>query len=148
MADDLWVREVHPGSGRSAVVDGAGDSVWLYLTEPGGAGITADCWLFNRVPAPAEVSAYRAEGQPPPAVAGVAGEGAYRPEALTPERVRLRWSADGESVAALVDGEPTGFIAAGRPRGYSRHLRAESAWGAPLDLALYRATFEPGPPEA
>jgi hypothetical protein len=142
MTDDgLWVSEDHPTSGRTAVVEDAGDSVWLYLTEPGGARIVADCWLFNRVPAPDDVDAAAGTDAPPPAVAAVVGEGAHRPVPLDPAQVRFRWSADGESVAALVDGEPVGCIVAGRERGSSRHLRVAGPWGEPLDPALYQATF-------
>ena len=141
MTDDLWVSEDHPISGRTAVVEDAGHSVWLYLTEPGGAQIAADCWLFNRVPAPAELDRAAAAHGPPPAVAAVVDEGAHRPAPIDPAAVRFRWSPDGESVAALIDGEPVGCIVAGRERGMSRHLRLAGPWGEPLDAAVFDATF-------
>ena len=141
MTDDLWVSEDHPISGRTAVVEDAGHSVWLYLTEPGGAPIAADCWLLNRVPAPEAVDEAAAAQGPPPAVAAVVGEGAHRPAPIDPATVRFRWSADGESVAALIGDEPVGCIVAGRERGMSRHLRLASPWGEPLDAAVYDATF-------
>jgi hypothetical protein len=145
MSDELWVSDTSPVSGRSAIVESAGDSVWLYLTAPDGESIAADCWLFNRVPAPASVAAYRNAGGPPPAVAVVVGDGAHRLEAIGAARVTFRWSPDGESVAALVDGVVLGFIAAGRRHGHSRHLRADGPWGAPFDAELYRATFDDAP---
>jgi hypothetical protein len=48
----MRVSERHPDSGRTAIIADEGDSVWLYLTDPSGEGVTTDCWLMNRIPAP------------------------------------------------------------------------------------------------
>jgi hypothetical protein len=146
MTEELTVSDPHPSSGRTAIVADEGESVWLYLTGPDGS-IAADCWLYNRVPAPStaalrpRLGEYRARGAPPPAPAEVVGPSAHRDAPLDPVTVTLAWSADGEAVAASVDGVLVGFIAPGVRRGYSRHLRAAGPWGSPLDGALHAELF-------
>ena len=145
----IRVSERHPGSHRTAIIADEGDSVWLYLTDASGEGITADCWLVNRIPAPryAELAEtegaerYRGEGLPPPAIAEVVAEGAFRAAPLDAARCRFTWAANGESVAAYYETELLGFIAHGEPRGFSRFLRVASPWGEPLDLERYAEVF-------
>jgi hypothetical protein len=147
--DSLHVSERHPASRRTAIIADEGDSVWLYLTDAGGEGITADCWLMNRIPAPryAELAEnegaerYRGEGLPPPAIAEVVAEGAFRSAPLEAARCRFTWAANGESVAAYYETVLLGFIARGEPRGFSRFLRVASPWGEPLDLDRYTEVF-------
>ena len=147
--DSLHVTERHPDSRRTAIIADEGDSVWLYLTDAGGEGITADCWLMNRIPAPryAELAEndgaerYRGEGLPPPAIAEVVAEGAFRSAPLEAARCRFTWAANGESVAAYYETVLLGFIARGEPRGFSRFLRVASPWGEPLDLERYTEVF-------
>ena len=147
--DSLHLSERHPSSRRTAIIADEGDSVWLYLTEANGEGVTSDCWLVNRVPAPryadlAEnegAERYRAEGLPPPAIAEVVAEGAFHPAPLEAARLRFAWAANGESVAAYYEAELLGFIARGEPRGFSRFLRVPSPWGEPLDLERFVEVF-------
>lgn len=139
----------HAGSGRAAAIADEGDSVWLYLTEPGGTGIVADCWLFNRVPAPTaeelepRKAEFRARSQPPPATADVTTPQAFRAAPLGDGEVRFVWSADGHSVAAWIAGQLAGFIAPAEPRGYSAHLLMACPWGQPLDPVRYAQLFPP-----
>jgi hypothetical protein len=58
------------------------------------------------------------------------------------DRWAVRWSADGESVAALLDGRPIGFIVTGHPHGYARYL-ADNArpWALPWSGDVYRVAF-------
>ena len=145
----MRVSERHPDSHRTAIIVDEGDSVWLYLTEASGEGITADCWLVNRIPAPryaqlAEsegAERYRDEGLPPPAIAEVVAEGAFRPAPLEAARWHFTWATNGESVAAYYGTELLGFIVRGEPRGFSRFLRVASPWGEPLDLAMFAEVF-------
>lgn len=144
---EFWMSSEHTSSGRAAAVADEGDSVWLYVTEPGGDRIVAGCWLFNRVPAPggddveARAAEYEARGEPPPAPGEVVGHEARLDGPLEGGRVRFVWSTDGESVAVSIDGELAGFVAGGEPGGYSAQLRVECAWGRPLDLTLYAELF-------
>jgi len=149
MPSALHVTERHPDSHRVAIIADEGDSVWLYLTDASGEGVTADCWLMNRIPAPryaelAEIEGaerYREEGLPPPAIAEVVAEGAFRAAPLEAARCRFGWAANGESVAAYYETELLGFIVRGEPRGFSRFLRVPSPWGEPLDLAMFLEVF-------
>jgi hypothetical protein len=149
MPTALHVSERHPDSRRTAIIADEGDSVWLYLTEASGEGVTADCWLVNRIPAPsyAELAEdegaerYRGEGLPPPAIAEVVAEGAFRSSPLDAASCHFAWAANGESVAAYYETELLGFIVRGEPRGFSRFLRVASPWGEPLDLARFAEVF-------
>lgn len=149
MTGNFHVSERHPDSGRTAIIADEGDSVWLYLTDASGEGVIADCWLMNRIPAPryAELAEtegaerYRGEGLPPPAIAEVVADGAFRPAPLEPARCRFTWAANGESVAAHYETELLGYIARGEPRGFSRFLKVASPWGEPLDLERYSEIF-------
>src|ERR671933_631106 len=131
-ADALRVSERHPDSHRTAIIADEGDSVWLYLTDSSGEGITADCWLVNRIPAPryAELAEsegaerYRDEGLPPPAIAEVVAEGAFHTAPLDAARCRFSWAANGESVSAFFVTVLLGFISRGESRGFSSSLRA------------------------
>jgi hypothetical protein len=149
MAAVLHVSERHPDSHRTAIIADEGDSVWLYLTEASGEGVIADCWLMNRIPAPryAELAEgegaerYRDEGLPPPAIAEVVAEGAFRETPLDASLCRFTWAADGQSVAAYYETQLLGFIVRGEPRGFSRFLRVASPWGEPLDLERFVEVF-------
>jgi len=149
MTTAVHVTERHPDSRRTAIIADEGDSVWLYLTDAGGEAVTADCWLMNRIPAPryaelAEIEGaerYRDEGLPPPAIAEVVAEGAFRAAPLEAALCRFTWAANGESVAAYYETQLLGFIVRGEPRGFSRFLRVPSPWGEPLDLERFVAVF-------
>jgi hypothetical protein len=149
MSGTLRVTERHPDSLRTAIIADEGDSIWLYLTSAGSEEVIADCWLMNRIPAPpyatlAEAEGaerYRDEGVPPPAIAEVVADGAFRTTPLEAARCRFAWAANGESVAAYYGSELLGFIARGEPRGFSKFLRLPSPWGEPLDLERFVAVF-------
>jgi hypothetical protein len=149
MSGRLRVSERHPDSRRTAIIADEGDSIWLYLTDASGEGVTADCWLMNRIPAPSYAALaeeegaerYRGEGLPPPAIAEVVAEGAFRTTPLEAARCRFTWASNGESVAAYYETELIGFIARGEPRGFSRFLRLPSPWGEPLDLERFVEVF-------
>jgi hypothetical protein len=141
----FWRSSENAVSRRTAVVADEGDSIWMYLTEPDGATIVADCWLFNRIPAPTDLElearapAYRARSEPPPATADVTTPDAFHAGPLAD--LRIVWSADGDSVAAWVDHQLVGFIAGAGPRGYSVHLTAECDWGRPASIVSYEELF-------
>jgi hypothetical protein len=147
---EFFASSTHPASGRSAMIADEGDSVWIYLTEPAGTKIAADCWLFNRIPATAGVELearwpdYRARHKPPPAPAEVITPEACQATPLRDDEVRFVWSADGHSVAAWANGRLAGFIAGAERRGYSSNLLAECPWGRPLDPALHAQLFGEG----
>src|SRR5262245_39672612 len=137
-AENLYLSEQHPRSLRWALVEDDGRSAWLYLTEPDTARPVADCWLYNRIPAPAELTLARGETPVVPRT-HAADPGPYAP--LAAGSVSFRWAPDGESVAVFFGPDLMGFIVDGRPRGFSRHLKLAGAFGDLLDMTLYEGTF-------
>ena len=118
-----------------------GASAWLYLTAPETTKPAADCWLYNRVPAPADAELRNWRGGPPPASQSFAGPGALM--VVEDEgAVRIQWSANGEAVAVFVNAQLLGFIAPDEAHGFSRHLLASGPFGKTLDETLFRALFE------
>ena len=134
--DALLLEFDNEASGRTAVIADEGDSVWLYLTHPSEEEIEQDCWLFNLPTAPAEPdpAAYEAQSAPPPAPAQfITPEGT---RALPQERsLRVRWSRDGHTVAAVLDGVTIGLASIREDHGVSRYLRQACPWGKPWDDA-------------
>ena len=130
----------HPATGRQAMVCDEGESVWLYLTDVDGRDLVADCWLFNTIIAPDDLSAFANRDRPAPAIARFAGPDARRGLPGTNE-ISIAWSADGHDACVRMAGVPIGFIDARGRRGFSRHLLAEGPWGQPFDEATYKALF-------
>lgn len=127
---------------RHAIIADEGASVWLYLTEQRSLQPVADCWLFNTVAAPADLSGFPSSDKPPPAIQRFVAPAAqqHSPE---PSRVSFFWSPDGNSVALFVEDELVGFICDGSAKGFSRYLIADCPWGAPMDAERYAAIFAP-----
>jgi hypothetical protein len=143
--DALLLEFDSEASGRTAVIADEGDSVWLYLTDSEQPEIERDCWLFNTPSAPAEPDPadYEARSAPPPAPAHfISAEG----KRTLPEEgsFRVRWSADGHSVAVLLDGAPLGVATMTEERGLSRYLLEAGAWGRPWDEARFELLFGDG----
>jgi hypothetical protein len=141
-SQELLVSEQHPTSRRWAIVEDDGVSAWLYLTAPEAAKPVADCWLYNRVPAPPDSELRNWRGGPPPVSASFADPAALMAPPEEPA-VRLQWSDDGEAVAVFFGPQLAGFIAPAESRGLSRNLQASGPFGHPLDETLYRALSGP-----
>ena len=137
--ESLWLEFDSEASGRSAIVEDMGDSVWLFLTPPGESGIERDCWLFNKPSAPAEpdLAKYESESLPPPAPASLVHAEGTR-EVPAEERWSARWSDDGNSVVVAVDGIDLGVASISEEHGMSRYLEQECGWGRPWDDAVLK----------
>jgi hypothetical protein len=102
MAENLFLTEKHPVSGRYATFEDDGTSAWLYLTERDSRKVIADAWVYNCIapPRPEQVHSFRPS--PPPAALGFVSETAL---CSFPKRYdwALLWSEDGESVAVTRD---------------------------------------------
>lgn len=142
----MFLTSANPQSGRTAVVSEEADSVWLYLTAAGQQRPERDCWLLNTPDAPPRPvpQLYRERQSPPPAPADFTVPGAVRPVADA-DRWAFVWSADGLSVAALLDDEPIGIASAHRPRGLARFIKPGAApWAEPWDDLFWERTFANG----
>jgi hypothetical protein len=141
MADpNILLSENHPQSGRWAIAQDNGTSVWLYLTERASQAIVADCWLWNRIADPGNPADYASQGLAPPAPKGMIILPGTVTDALPTVTTRWRW--DGNAVALLVEDQAIAFISADQKRGYCRHLRSAGPWGNPFDAKRYRRLFE------
>lgn len=143
MADEeLWLEFDCEASGRTAIIEDLGDSVWLFLTPPDESSIERDCWLFNKSSAPAEpeVERYRARSLPPPVPAALRHPEGTR-DVPAEERFGARWSDDGDSVIISVDGGDVGMASAVQELGMSRYLLEACGWGEPWDDAVIKRLF-------
>lgn len=140
MEKSTIICETHPHSKKEARLEDHGHSAWLYLTNSNSQVVVADCWLYNRIPAPKENEIGKYKTSSPPAVASYAhGHAEFTP--LQSDIFELKWSPDGRSVAVLINGIPFGFIPPGVQRGYSKHLTQTGPWGHKWDEKLYLILF-------
>jgi hypothetical protein len=125
-----FISEQHPSSRRHAIFEDDGTSAWLYLTAPDEPRPVADVFVYNRR-TPVDRVGDSDRSHPPPIVTEFAAPGAV---VDAPERSvwRLRWSADGHSVALERDGVVVALIPSGQRRGFSSAIVADCPWGAPL----------------
>lgn len=134
------ICETNPRSQKEARLEDHGHSAWLYLTNPNSPVVVADCWIYNRIPAPKESEIAQFKTSSPPAVASYVNSHAeFTP--IQSDNFELKWSPDGRSVAALINGTPFGFIPPGVQRGYSKHLSKTGPWGHKWDERLYLILF-------
>lgn len=142
---ELLFQDRHPLSQRHAVFEDDGTSAWLYLTRPAALQPVADCWVYNRIPAPPASEIGQYSGGPPPACREVAIDPAPYGGQYPPQ-VEFLWSTDGESVAVCVNGVATAFIA-GSQDGYCRNLLRTGPWGSPWDYRLFAGLFPSNDPK-
>jgi len=140
--EPLLIAFICQASQRTAVIAEELGSIWLYLTRRNERAPERDCWLLNT---DAELrhdrEYYRRQKSPPPAPTHRVLAGGTT-QAPSSDRWAVQWSADGDSVAALLDGRPIGFIVSGHQRGYARYIADEAGpWAAPWSDDVYAETF-------
>lgn len=145
MGNGIFYDEQHEQSLRYGVFEDDGTVAYLYLTQPDRPVPVADCWIYNKVPAPRPETIREYYGRPVPAMAGYAGPQAQY-TGVEPPEVRFKWSKDGEALAVVVNGVPLGFLAPAEPRyhAFSRYLAREGRWGSPWDEPAYQRIFREG----
>jgi hypothetical protein len=144
----LFVTWLSSVSRREAQVSEEIDSVWLYLTRPNSHEVAVASWLLNTPeapPAPGQ-EPYRSRSAPPPAPAEYLLPGAAVP---VPDASRwsAMWSADGEAVGILLDGEPIGLVRSDSRRGHARLMRGgggSASWALPWDEAVFSSLASGG----
>jgi hypothetical protein len=140
--EPLFVAFTCQASQRSAVIAEELGSVWLYLSRRNESAPERDCWLLNtEAQPPRDREYYRQHKSPPPAPPGLVLAGGTTP-APSSDRWTVQWSADGESVAALLDGMPVGLIVSGHQRGYARYIADDARpWAFPWSDDAFGEAF-------
>jgi hypothetical protein len=140
--EPLFVAFTCEVSRRTAVIAEELGSIWLYLSGRNARAPERDCWLLNTDAEPQrDREYYRLHQSPPPAPSGLVLEGGTT-STPSPDRWAVQWSADGESVAALLDGRPIGLIVSQHPRGHALYI-ADGAppWALPWSGDAYDDAF-------
>ena len=136
--DPLFVAFTCQASQRTAVIAEELGSIWLYLSRPNARAPEHDCWLLNTAAEQRDREYYRQHQSPPPAPSDRVLAGGTTP-APSSDRWTVQWSADGESVAALLDRRPIGLIVSGHQRGYARYIADDARpWALPWSDDAYR----------
>ena len=139
--DPLFVAFESDVSHRTAVIAEETGSIWLYLSKPDERAPERDCWLLNTDAEIRDREFYRQHQSPPPAPPTRVLDGGTAPLPGV-ERWSVRWSSDGHSVAALLDGQAIGFIVAGHERGHARYISGGAPpWALPWSEHAYNDTF-------
>lgn len=140
--EPLFVAFTSQASQRTAVIAEELGSIWLYLSRRNERAPERDCWLLNTDAEPRrDREYYRQHKSPPPAPTDRVLSGGTTP-APSSDRWAVQWSADGESVAALLDGQPIGLIVSGHHRGYARYIADEARpWADPWSDDAYGDAF-------
>jgi hypothetical protein len=141
MASD-FIQSHSAVSGRHAIVELEGSAVYLYLTEPERPVPERDVLVFSVGPLVSveEAKAAAQSGRPPPLAASKASALAVQ----SVERIKemsISWSASGESVAVLLNGEPWAFVSANDRRGYSRAVGSAGFYGEPWSDEAFLRDF-------
>jgi hypothetical protein len=141
MASDL-LKSHNAASGRYAIVELEGSAVYLYLTESGRPVPERDVLVFSIGPlvSVAEAKAAAQSGAPPPLAADMASSEAVQP-AERFNQLEISWSASGEAVAVLLNGDPWAFVSAGDRRGYSKAVGKAGFYGEPWAAEAFLRAF-------
>ncbi len=142
-SESLFLQSTNDTSGRLAVLDEVEGSVWLYLMPRGGEQPEFYCWLANTLALDEQPSLvhYQALNLPPPAESEFVTPGCVLLEPSN-HAWEFRWSADGESVAALCDNNVRGFICAWMESSYAYHIRADCPWGRAWSQRMFDRRFK------
>jgi hypothetical protein len=143
MAQEIFLSDENPVSGRWAILEDNGNSAWLYITKPGTQQPEKDAFVYSPVQ-PIErlnIEDIKEHGAPPILTKDLATDSSVLLNAKASE-FRFRWSADGESVSVLYLGKPISMIVKESERGYSSALGKEGFFGLPWDQAVHDSHFK------
>ena len=141
-AEGIFLSSRNAVSGRHAVFEDNGASAWLYLTEAGSQRPERDVFVYSPIEPVAKESAIAEAkaGKPPPLAAdyAVSSEPFASPAVAS---LSFLWSADGQSVSLLHEGEPIAMIAAESQQGFSKAVARPGPYGLPWNQSVYRGHF-------
>ena len=142
MAEDIFLESQSPVSKRYAVLEDNGKIAFLYLTAPGIRKPMKDAVVYIRVP-PVEAIDWeriKKSGETPLLRKDLASPTAVIKNPKASE-FKFKWSADGDSVAVLRDGQPLAFATIKERFGYSRAVSITSPLANAWDQARYISLF-------
>jgi hypothetical protein len=142
-ADDrITLDEQHPRSHRHAVLEADEHCAWLYLSVAGDCRPEQDAFAYTPGPlvTTAEAMAEAKKGNSPPLSSEYASAQAVIRDAKAGE-LTFQWSADGQSLALLRNGNPLAMILAEAKRGFSKALSKSGFYGEPWDQRRYERIF-------
>jgi hypothetical protein len=130
--NDIHLSSVCPKGSHQCVVDGDGQSLWMYLHDLEQNRVISDapvCTLVEPISYDEFKRSYR-RGDTPPFVKGYVTDRAVIPD-IDVSRLAIQWLDDGVSVMVSVDGDPFTIIA--QNKGYSKAISQSGPWGNPWD---------------
>ncbi len=139
---DIYLSSVNHTGLLQCVVEACGGTVWMYLHDLTKQCVVGDAPVCSFVP-PVSVGEFKQQyrrGDTPPLVKEFSTNRAVVADIET-DRIVLRWSRDGCSVVALIDGEPFVMIIAGQKKGLSKAISRSGPWANPWDDDVYKRIF-------
>jgi hypothetical protein len=143
MADQIFLSSKNAVSGRTAILEDDGQAAYLYLTAPSSARIERDVILYMRIQ-PITEGEWRKimmSKSTPRLTIHIASTTAVIKDPVERE-FELRWSQDGNSVAALRHGVPLAFTSATERLGYSKAVAVTSPFASIWEQAKYDEVFD------
>jgi hypothetical protein len=141
MADEhhvVWVDEVHPLSGRAAIVVDDGRSCWLYLHERANGPVVKAVLCYSPIPpvTRAEFDSCVGRGDTPMLISEYASPDAVIVERF-PDDFSFRWRPDGEAVAVLFRDRVLAVATPEERHGSSAAIARSGPFGDPLVIERY-----------
>ena len=142
MSEEIFLESQSPVSKRYAVLEDNGKIAFLYLTESGIPKPMKDAVVYMRVPPVEAVDWERIKKsvETPLLRKDLASATAVIKNPKASE-FKFKWSADGDSVAVLRDGQPLAFASVKERFGYSRAVSTTCPLANAWDPARYTSLF-------
>ena len=134
----IWINEVHPLSGRAAVVVDDGRSCWLYLHERANGPVLKTVLCYSPIPpvTKAEFDSCVERGDTPILISDYASRDAVIVERF-PDDFSFRWRPDGEAVAVLFRDSVLAVATPEERHGSSAAVARSGPFGDPLVIERY-----------
>jgi hypothetical protein len=134
----IWVDEVHPLSGRAAVIVDDAQSCWLYLHERANGQVLRSVLCYSPIPpvTRAEFDSCVGRGDTPILISDYASADAVIVERY-PDDFAFRWRPDGEAVAVLFRDRVLAVATPEERHGSSAAIARSGPFGSPLVIERY-----------
>lgn len=146
MSKDIFIHSHNTVSGRYAILEDDQKVAYLYLTKPGTQKPEKDAIAYSRLALAEKIDweHIKRSGEAPPLARDMASPAAIIQNPQD-SKFSFKWSADGQAVALIRNGEPIAFAAATEKFSYSKAVAKPSPLANPWDQKLYEALFTISP---